>query len=48
MMWIDIRVTVLLTIRMALFRSALPHLLDANNDAWSPTGKMNSRSASSL
>jgi hypothetical protein len=38
-MWIDIGVTVLLTIRIALFRPALPQLLDPNNDAWLPEGK---------
>jgi hypothetical protein len=35
MMWIDIGVTVLLTFRLALFRPALPQLVDPNNDAWS-------------
>jgi hypothetical protein len=39
MMWIDIGVTVLLTLRMALFRPALPLLLDPNNDAWLPEEK---------
>jgi hypothetical protein len=34
MMWIDIAVTVLLTLRLALFRPALPQLVDPNNDAW--------------
>ena len=48
MMWIDIGVTVFLTLPIALFRPALPQLLDPNNDAWLPEGKMNSRSASSL
>ncbi len=33
MMWIDIGVTVLLTLRLALFRPALPQLVDSNNDA---------------
>jgi hypothetical protein len=36
MMWIDIGVTVLLALRMALFRPALPQLLDPNHDAGSP------------
>jgi hypothetical protein len=31
MMWIDIGVTVLLTLRLALFRPALPQLVDSNN-----------------
>ena len=39
MIWIDIGVTVLLTLRTALFRQALPHLLDPNNDACLPEGK---------
>jgi hypothetical protein len=39
MMWIDIGVTVLLTLRIALFRQALPHLLDPNNDACIAEGK---------
>jgi hypothetical protein len=39
MMWIDIVVTVLLILRIALFRPALPQLLDPNNDAWLPEGK---------
>jgi hypothetical protein len=39
MMWIDIGVTVLLTLRIALFRPTLPHLLDPNNDAWLTEGK---------
>jgi hypothetical protein len=34
MMWIDIAVTVLLTLRLALFRPSLPQLVDPNNDAW--------------
>jgi len=38
-MWIDIGVTVLLTLRIALFRPALPQLVDPNNDAWLPEGK---------
>ncbi|RZU38808.1 hypothetical protein [Edaphobacter modestus] len=38
-MWIDIGVTVLLTLRIALFRPALPQLLDPDNDAWLPEGK---------
>ena len=32
-MWIDIGVTVLLTLRIFLFRLSLPQLLDPNNDA---------------
>jgi len=48
MMWIDIGVTVLLTLRIALFRPDFRSFLDPNNDAWLPEGKMNSRSASSL
>ena len=39
MMWIDIGVTVLLTLRIALFRPALPQLVDSNNDALLPEGK---------
>jgi hypothetical protein len=39
MMWIDIGVTVLLTLRLALFRTALPQLVDPNNDAWLPEEK---------
>ena len=39
MMWIDIGVTVLLTLRIALCRPALPQLMDSNNDAWLPKGK---------
>ena len=39
MMWIDIGVTVLLTLRMALLSPVLPQLPDPNNDAWLPEGK---------
>ena len=39
MMWIDIGVTVLLTLRIVLFRLALPQLLDPNNDAQLPEGR---------
>jgi hypothetical protein len=39
MMWIDIGLTVLLTLRLALFRPALPQLVDPNDDAWLPEGK---------
>ena len=39
MMWIDIGVTVLLTLRIALFAPTFPQLLDPNNDAWFPEGK---------
>ena len=38
-MWIDIGVTVLLTLRIALFAPTFPQLLDPNNDAWFPEGK---------
>jgi hypothetical protein len=39
MMWIDIGVTVLLTIRLALFRPALPELVDPNNNISVPEEK---------
>jgi hypothetical protein len=39
MMWIDIGVTVLLTLRLALFRPALPQLVDSNKDALLPETK---------
>jgi hypothetical protein len=39
MMWIDIGVIVFLTLRIALFRPALPQILDPNNDAGLPEGK---------
>ena len=39
MMWIDIGVTVLLTLRLALSRPALPQLVDPNNGARLPEGK---------
>jgi hypothetical protein len=39
MMWIDIGVTVLLTLRIALFIPRLPQLVDPNKDAWLPEGK---------
>ena len=39
MMWIDIGVTVLLTLRIALSKPALPQLMDSNNDSWLPEGK---------
>jgi hypothetical protein len=39
MMWIDIGVTVLLTLRLVLFRPALPPLVDPNDDACLPEGK---------
>jgi hypothetical protein len=32
-MWLDIAVTVFLTLRIALFRPALPQLMDPNYDA---------------
>ena len=38
MMWIDIGVAVLLTLRLALFRPALPQLVDPS-DAWLPKEK---------
>jgi hypothetical protein len=38
-MWIDIGVTVLLTLRIALFRTALPPLVDPNNDVSLQEGK---------
>jgi hypothetical protein len=39
MLWIDIGVTVLLTLRIALFRQPLPQLVDPTKDAWLPDGK---------
>jgi hypothetical protein len=39
MMWIDIGVTVLLTLRIAFFRPALPQLVDSTNEALAPGGK---------
>jgi hypothetical protein len=39
MMWIDIGVTVLLTLLIVLSRPALPQLVDRTNDAWLPEGK---------
>ena len=48
MMWIDIGAPVLLTLRIALFRPALPRLLDPNNDVWLPEEKVNSKSVSSF
>jgi hypothetical protein len=45
MMWIDIGVTVLLTLRIALFTPALPQLVDRNDNAWLPEGKDDSRGA---
>ena len=39
MMWIDIGVTVLLTLRIALYRPSLPQLVDPNNDISLPEGK---------
>ena len=38
-MWIDIGVTVLLALHIALFRPALPKLLDPNTDAGLLEGK---------
>jgi hypothetical protein len=42
MKWLDIGVTVLLTLRLVLLRTPLPQLMDPNNDAWLLEGKMNS------
>jgi hypothetical protein len=39
MMWIDIAVTVLLTLRLTLFKPALPQLVNSDNDALLPEGK---------
>jgi|HubBroStandDraft_3_1064219.scaffolds.fasta_scaffold1235036_2 hypothetical protein len=39
MMWLEIGVTVLVTLRMALLRPALPQLEDPTNDAWLPEGE---------
>jgi hypothetical protein len=39
MMWIDIGVTVLLALRIALLRPPLPQLVDPNDDAWLLEGK---------
>lgn len=39
MMWIDIGVTVLLTLRIALFRPELPQLLDPNSGVRLPERK---------
>ena len=39
MMWIDIAVTVLLTLRIALLRPVLLQLLDSNGEAVLPEGK---------
>ena len=39
MVWIDIGMTILLTLRILLFRLAHPQLLDPNNDAWSTEEK---------
>jgi hypothetical protein len=47
-MWINIGITVLLTLRITLSRSALPQLLDPNHDAWLPREEMKSWSAFSL
>ena len=38
-MWIDIGVTVLLTLRLLLFRPVLPQLVDPNNDVRLSEGK---------
>ena len=37
-MWLDIALTVLLTVRIALFRPALPQLMDPNYDIWLSEG----------
>jgi hypothetical protein len=34
MMWIDVGVTVLMSLRMVLFRPALPQLTDPNHDVY--------------
>jgi hypothetical protein len=39
MLWIDIAVTVLLTLRIALCRPPLPRLVDPNNDVSLPGKK---------
>jgi hypothetical protein len=39
MMWMDNGVTLLLTLRIALFRPTVPQLLDPNDDAWLPEGR---------
>jgi hypothetical protein len=39
MMWIDIGVTLLLTLRLALLRPPLPQLMDPKKDAWLMQGK---------
>jgi len=39
MMWIDIGVTVLLTLRIALCRPSLPQLVDPNSDLSLPEEK---------
>jgi hypothetical protein len=39
MAWIDIGMTMLLTLRIGLSRAALPQLLDPNNDDRLPEGK---------
>jgi hypothetical protein len=35
-MWMDIGVSLLLTLRIALFRPTVPQLLDPNDGAWLP------------
>jgi hypothetical protein len=47
-MWIDIGMTVLLTLRITLLRPALPQLLDPNNDAWLAEETDEQQSACSL
>jgi hypothetical protein len=47
-MWIDIGVSVLLTLRIALFRPALPRLLNPDNDVWLPEGNDEQQNATSL
>ena len=39
MMWIDIAVAVLLSLRITLFRPVLPQLVDQNHVAWVPEEK---------
>jgi hypothetical protein len=39
MMWIDIGVILLLTLRLALFRPSLPQLVDPHHDVRLPEGE---------
>jgi hypothetical protein len=47
MLWIDIGMTVLLTLRMALSRRVMSRLVDPDNDVSLPEEKDDIRSASS-